>query len=77
MLSMFFKNIFTDTKLVISKGRELKNFGPWNLIENCLIFVLLNGTRKAISGSWCYNHEYQYLEQLNIFLNRFGSRDFL
>jgi hypothetical protein len=39
MLSTFFLDIFSDTKLVISKGRELKNFVPWNLIfKDCPLY---------------------------------------
>jgi hypothetical protein len=40
----FFLNKIEDTMSTRSRGREFKNFGPWKRTENCLIFVLHEGT---------------------------------
>ena len=37
-------NEIKEVKLTNSNGRELRSHGPWNLTQNCLIFVLHDGT---------------------------------
>ena len=40
----FLLNEIKEVELTNSNGRELRSFGPWNLTQNCLMFVLHNGT---------------------------------
>jgi hypothetical protein len=40
----FLLNEIKEVELTNSNGRELRSFGPWNLTQSCLMFVLHNGT---------------------------------
>jgi hypothetical protein len=40
----FLLNEIKEVELTNSNGRELRSFEPWNLTQNCLMFVLHNGT---------------------------------
>jgi hypothetical protein len=40
----FLLNEIKEVELTNSNGGELRSFGPWNLTQNCLMFVLHNGT---------------------------------
>ena len=56
-----------------SWGRELKNFGPWKRTENCLIFVLHEGTwyleEFLVLKVWIWS----FLK--NMLSNRSGKRE--
>ena len=40
----FLLNEIKEVELTNYNGRGLRSFGPWNLTQNCLMFVLYNGT---------------------------------